>query len=260
MTGGTMKLGWKKDPHSDKDYKFDQLKNRLSAVSFSGEHIIPENFPIYDQLSLNSCVANATCGALEILMGLKQSNPAGLSRLFVYWNARVYTKETDRDEGTYIRNAFDSLRTLGVCLENAWKYDPGMVFAQPNLESYKEGDDNTIDSFYRIDSTGSQRLDDIETAIRANHPVVFGTGVSREFTQYTGGGKVWGPPSSSIGGHAMVVVGVRIASNGAREFLIRNSWGTSWGDDGHCWFNEDYLMSDQTNDLWVPTLVPALTV
>ena len=256
-----MKLGWKKDPHNPKDFKFEQLKPRLTVVSTSDEHIINERAPIFDQGRLSSCVANATCGALEILLGLSDSaEPPRLSRLFIYWNARVYTKETNLDEGTYIRDAFDSLRTLGVCLESTWKYNSGMVFAQPNLNSYREGDDNTITAFYRIGSSGSQRVDDIESAIRSDHPVVFGTNVSKEFQGYSGGNKVWDPPSSSIGGHAMVITGVRINSSGEREFLVRNSWGTNWGDNGRCWFSEKYIKWDETNDIWVPTLVPVLTI
>jgi C1A family cysteine protease len=126
--GEMMKLGWKKDPHNPKDFKFEQLKPRLTVVSTSDEHIINERAPIFDQGRLSSCVANATCGALEILLGLSDSaEPPRLSRLFIYWNARVYTKETNLDEGTYIRDAFDSLRTLGVCLESTWKYNSGIL-------------------------------------------------------------------------------------------------------------------------------------
>lgn len=255
-----MKFGWKKDPYNNKDFKFSQLKPRLASLSNSTEYIIPETTPVYDQLSLQSCVANATANALEILINLKDKKIISLSRLFVYWNARVYTKETDKDEGTYIRNAFDSLRKLGVCLESVCNYDSNRVFAQPTLDAYRQGDDNTLTSFYRINSSDKQRIEDIETAIRANHPVVFGTAVSKEFQNYNGNTKVWSPPDSYIGYHAMLVVGVRTSDSGRKEFLIKNSWGKYWGDNGKTWFDESYLSWGETDDLWVPTMMPDLTI
>lgn len=259
-----IKFGWKPDLQSDKDYNFSDVKDGLTRLSVStvDQFIINEKVPVYTQESLSSCVANATIGALEILL-TASGNWKALSRLFVYWNARMYSKETDKDAGTYIRDAFKSLSTLGVCLESAWSYDVSKVFAQPPLEAYKEGNDNIIDSFYRISTYGNERLNDIEIAIRANHPVVFGTGVSKAFTQdfsQFGSSTVWGIPSDTVGGHAMVIVGVRRNADGTRNFYVRNSWGDTWGRAGHAWFDESYITWDQTTDIWVPTLVPVLTV
>lgn len=255
--------GWIKDIPSDKDYSFNKLKPTLLGLSrnnIMSEYIIKNNVNVFDQLQMESCVANATVGALQILKSLENKSIT-LSRLFVYWNARLYTKDTDKNVGTYIRNAFDSLSTLGVCQETTWKYDMQNIFAQPPLNAYKEGDDNKIESYYRIDSLDTKRADDVESAIRANHPVVFGTGVSLEFERYKGGDKVWTKSDikSVAGGHAMCIIGVRY-NNGTREFYVRNSWDRFWGDNGHFWMSEDYLNWSETDDLWVPTLIADLVV
>ncbi len=89
-------------------------------------------------------------------------------------------------------------------------------------------------------------------AIRANHPVIFGTRVGSEFQKYVGEDKVFDIPADDIGGHAMIIVGIRINSNGQKEFLIRNSWG-NWGQQGHAWLSANYLMWSKTNDVFVPT-------
>lgn len=42
-----------------------------------------------------------------------------------------------------------------------------------------------------------------------------------------GGGQ--SPDAELTGGHAMTVVGYN-----AEGFIVRNSWGAGWNDDGHC--------------------------
>lgn len=247
-------LNYQYSPFSEVRTGLDKL-----SVSASNEYRIPEYTPVMDQLQLSSCVANATCGALEVIRGLEDPNNITLlSRLFIYYNARMYDHDTDKDEGTHIANAFDSLKRFGVCPESEWPYNPNFVFAQPSVKAYKTSNDNEISDFYRIDSYDEQRLLDIESAIRANHPVVFGTTVGQELETYTGGNKVFGPPQDIKGGHAMCIVGVRRNPN--LEFYIKNSWSDSWGDAGHAWFNAAYIMLPQTSDIWVPTRMGGLTV
>lgn len=226
----------------------------LASANTSSTYTIAEHTPISNQGALSSCVANATADAFEIVRGLDNPNAVEqLSRLFVYWNARLYSKQTNLDQGTFIMYAMQSLLDYGVCSENTWQYDVNKVFAQPNQLAYKEGDDNTfkLDSFYKIRTMGGYRIQDIETAVRANHPVVFGTGVDAAFEAYNGGSKAIDPPSSFLGGHAMVIVGVRYNPN--VEFLVRNSWSSSWGNGGHAWLSGSYMTWDQTDDLYVGT-------
>lgn len=252
-----MKFGFLPSSYDVTDRNFSAVKsNILKFASSNNEHIIPEYTPVSDQLNLGSCVANSTVDALEILMGLS-GKPVQLSRLFVYWNARLYNQATDKDEGTFIKNAFNSLAKDGVCPESVWEYNTSKVFAQPPMEAYRQGSDNTIHDFYRIYSTGSKRIEEIESAIRANHPVVFGTGVTNNFLNYgySNNDIVWQPPTDAVVGlHAMIVTGVR-EQNNRLQFYIRNSWGVNWGRNGHTWFDQDYFLHPTTSDIWVPTLM-----
>ena len=256
-----MKFGFLPSSYDISDRDFSSVKSNMLkfASTNSNEHIIPEYTPVSDQLSLGSCVANSTVDALEILMGLS-GKPVQLSRLFVYWNARLYDKATGRDEGTYIKNAFNSLAKDGVCPESVWEYNVNKVFAQPPMEAYRQGSDNTLHDFYRINSAGSKRIEEIESAVRANHPVVFGTGVTNSFLNYgySNTDKVWEAPTEAIAGlHAMIVTGVRQVDNSV-QFYIRNSWGTNWGRNGHTWFDQSYFLHPTTSDIWVPTMMPNL--
>lgn len=243
--------GWIKDEPDSRDIQF-KVSNKASNLP--SEVILTEFTPISNQLSLGSCVANATCDALEMLQGYQGKDVQQLSRLFVYFNSRNYHKSTKIDNGTCIRYAFSSLKKLGVCLESTWKYDISKVFSQPNLQAYKEGDDNTISDYYSITSTGSNRSRDICTAIHNNHPVVFGTMVDDDFLNNRK--YIYDIPSTPRGAHAMMIVGYRMSPS--LEFKIRNSWSRSWGDNGYTWMTENYINSSLSSDFWVPTLMPNL--
>jgi len=44
-------------------------------------------------------------------------------------------------------------------------------------------------------------------------------------------------------GHAMLIAGYRVTSNGA-YFLLHNSWSRQWGDEGYAWNNESTLLNN----------------
>ena len=252
--------------HEDRDWeacdrKFVQVRGTLQSVACvpeSGEHVIPAHTPISNQGERGTCAANAWMDALEILMGLE--NPAQvvqLSRIFAYWVGRVLTGDEDLDEGAYLRAVAHQLRKIGVVDEQYLAYQDTLeaVLTPPPLDLYTMASNNRIGSFYRIESAEERKLSDIELAIRANHPVVSAAPVSQEFLDYRGGGHVFGPPGKDDGLHAMIIIGVRRVG-GRRQFLRRNSWGPHWGDDGHAWCDQDFVLLD--SDVWVGTRLPGL--
>ena len=44
-----------------------------------------------------------------------------------------------------------------------------------------------------------------------------------------------------VANHAIVVVGSALSKTNEKYYLIRNSWGSAWGDGGHCWLSEGYI-------------------
>jgi C1A family cysteine protease len=50
----------------------------------------------------------------------------------------------------------------------------------------------------------------------------------------------WGEPTS---GHAVVISGYRDTPSG-KQFLIHNSWGTSWGENGYGWVSEKMVVKN----------------
>lgn len=249
--------GWLPDAPKAGDRSFDALRPRLTAKGSPSEHILPQSTPVSFQGTLRACSANVTADALEILMSVK-GEVTQLSRLFIYYNARTYHNAAALDGGTFLRMTFESIKRLGVCPEETWPYVESKVNLRPPLNAYREANDYKVSAFYRIDATGSARVDAIEAALLADHPVAFGTKLGAEFEQYAGANDAaFDPPSAPTGRHAMLLCGVR-RRGGKREFMVRNSWGASWGRSGYAWIREPYAMAEYTRDLWVPTLMPPL--
>lgn len=230
------------------------------SVATEDQHIIPEFTPISDQGRAGSCVANAWCDALEILMGvsLGEKKVVQLSRRFSYWTARYLHSATHKDNGTYLRAAAHQLRKIGVIPEAMMPYSDriGAIVgseASPLLEHYTQASNNRLSNFYRVSRARDKLLREAEIAIRTDHPVIIGVPVTRQF-QRTRSLETFEAPTTDITGlHAMIVTGV--STNGMRRrWFVRNSWGEGWGEDGHCWITDDYLALSQ--DTWVGTYIP----
>lgn len=219
------------------------------------DFIIPEYTPISDQGSIGSCASNAFCDNLEILKGLEDpSKVVQVSRLFSNYNAHAKEGTINQDNGVFIHDVLLCAQSIGICLESVWEYDISKEFVHPSIEAYQQAADNTIENFYQITSTGADRLNDMEAAIRASHPVIFGTQIAQELEDASDPNKVFDIPTTSIGGHALVCVGVKYDVNGNRSWKIRNSWSQKWNSGtGHCFFSDNYMAWDQTSDLFVPT-------
>ena len=56
-----------------------------------------------------------------------------------------------------------------------------------------------------------------------------------------------------MGGHAIAAVGY---DDDKEYFIVRNSWGTEWGDNGYCYIPYTYLLNKNlANDFWKLELI-----
>lgn len=213
------------------------------------------------QATTGACTGNAVADAIEILNSISGLPKVQLSRLFIYSVCRLLTDDDDngkadldRDKGTSIRRAFEVLADFGICREDlsieegGWPYDLSLLHRLPSLKAMRVASGHRVFGAYNL---AGNRTAQILKALSQSQPVVFSTLVASNFSGLGPDHDPVPPPRSatSTERHAMVVVGYR-AQDG---FLVKNSWGADWGNDGFCWMTPEYITWDESNSFWVPT-------
>ena len=217
--------------------------------------------PVENQGELSSCVANACAGAYEYLVKQHRGDDAyDVSRLFVYYNARAREGAEGEDEGSIIADAIEGLREKGACSEETWPYDEEMVNEQPSDEAFEEASQFLVEDVQLVPTT----LQAWKTALAEGYPIIFGISLYESFDKQKRKGLVPMPTTTessraSHGGHSMLCVGY---SDPDKLFIIRNSWGEDWGDNGYCYIPYDYLMNKKFNDgdSWIIRQVESVEV
>ena len=253
--------GFRPEPDNPDHWIFeDKLLPKLAmqttkelAVQTTGDvDLRPFTSPRHNQSHTSSCVAQATCKAFEIKRIMEKGHDAhiDLSRLAVYWFARnlMIPKEVGNDDGTYISHAFDAMRRWGVPPESDWPWHRTNICLSPSWSAMRKAYVSKIKAFYKIRSTGDERVQMVIEALRAGNPVVYGTYVNRTWGRYEKGQVLqpisWG---DSTGRHATVILGYKDGL-----FIGENSWGAGWGDDGFYLMDPKAIAASGSCDFWVP--------
>ena len=216
--------------------------------------------PVEDQSESNSCCANAAAGALEYLckrVAMENGDDVGdISRLFIYFigrkNDQVRFGDTSvkvKDEGITLSAAANSLTAQGACLEENWPFDLENINERPPPEAFEEAAGYKITEVKLV----PLELKAMKQCLAEGYPIVFGCKLTKAFfTAPKGIVKTpdpSDPQSAEHGLHAMLIVGY---SDSNKTFIVRNSWGPDWGDNGYCYMPYDYLANEEFNmgDMW----------
>jgi hypothetical protein len=194
----------------------------------------PYPMNILDQGNLGACVVNAFAGITQCLTGKTPS------RLYLYFNARVATGSSPKDDsGLDLTQALPIIKSYGLPYETLWNYSNISNFSVfPPLSVYKSSSITTKTLIY---TAISQTDIVIMNAIYANTPILFGFNVYQSFmTNAVAQTGVIPTPNPSIeqleGGHCVSIVGWTVYNN-IQCYIIRNSWGTNWGNTGAIAYN-----------------------
>lgn len=206
-------------------------------------------FPqVYDQGKIGSCTANALCSIYEY----DTYNFKG-SRLFLYYNERMLLNETDVDNGAYLSDGIFTLKTFGLCEEKDWPYIIENLFKKPTDDIYQKAKINFVIEAFSI----SNDIQTLKYWLQKNEPIAIGIAIYSNFMNFSVArtGNIGLPTANDrfIGGHAVVLCGY---DDITQKFIVRNSWGSYWGDKGYFYIPYDYITDDNLcNDLWIITKI-----
>lgn len=245
--------GWKRQLPDFRDFKFSAKPQILTALPPSVD-LRPGCPEVYDQGTLGSCTANAI-GSAHQFGQIKQKDPDAFipSRLFIYFNEREMEGTINEDAGAIIRDGIKSVAKQGVCPETMWPYEVNKFKQRPADSCYQNALNHQVLTYNAI----SQDLTQLKACLAEGFPFVFGFAVYESFesdeVKRTGIMPMPRAGESMLGGHAVKAVGYDDAK---RWFIVKNSWGESWGDKGYFYMPYDFIVNyNLAADFWTIRLV-----
>lgn len=246
-----MRLGWLPDPPDARDRDASPLLASLPTVIGSDD----VDWRAFDSPRVqiaNSCVGHAIAASAALCMAIAGTPIAFPSALYAYAGARLLAqpKRPLLDEGSIARLAMLWGRDRGLVAEERWPETQANVNAVPPLDSWQAGEGARVTDFARI-AEGRGAAESVRAALRRGFCPVFAMVVDTKY-EAIGRGVYDGPDGGIIGGHMQCVVGT---SSTLDALLVRNTWGTWFGDGGYAWISAA-CFDRVARDIWVVRSAP----
>jgi C1A family cysteine protease len=243
---------------------------------------------VYDQGEEGSCTANAGCAARTMLAG---DPTILLSRAFQYFMERYLEGDTDQDAGASMKDIGEALKEFGVCLDSDMPYVEGDYTNAPSDAAkqaalvYKISGASMVNGVDGIKTALVTRNEPVLCGMTA-YESMESTRVAE-----TGILPMPKDDEQILGGHAVAIVGYlpslpaetmkKLHPFLAREvsekvdkdtcfekvieeilnilgqhkdsgyFIVRNSWGADWGDNGYFYMPYEYVEKKFANEFWI---------
>jgi C1A family cysteine protease len=240
------KYGWIPDLPDQRDFSYTLYSGAVPTLRGAVD-LRANCTPVENQGQLGSCTACALVGSLEFVKLHSIKRIVNFSKLFLYYNERAITHSQASDSGASLRDGIKTLKKQGDCKEALWPYVLSKFRLKPTQVCYTDGLKYQIKSYYRLHD-----LNEMKHTLASGYPFVFGFAVYESFesvkTTTTGIVSIPGPDERVVGGHAVCAVGY---DDKKKWFVVRNSWGSRWGDHGYFYMPYTYLTNPSlATDFW----------
>lgn len=213
----------------------------IDLLSWSG--------PIFDQGPIGSCAPNALASIIQMQMKMSGVEIPTLSRMGLYADVRNLQQTFHYDSGTSVSAMMTVAQTKGIGYESTWPYNYSNLYVQPSSEYVQEAAQHRMGSFGEV-STETQwtiMANGVKMLLGEGKPVFLALMVDPWFMAQEGDleDQPGTGPDSSGSGHAVAIVG--FSENDTPTdvlddyYIVQNSWGTGWGDNGYGKLNASEL-------------------
>lgn len=261
-------LGWERDVPdfrdlTDESADVDKIISK-SAKLKSARKSLPVSIdlreycsPVDDQGDIGSCTAHAGVGLMEYFQHHAFGTYLEGSRLFLYKVTRNLLNWKG-DDGAYLRTTMKAMALFGICPERYWPYKAEAFNDEPTAFCYTFAQNFQAMKYYRLDPYGrspKEVLIAVKEKCAAQLPSMCGFSVYSSISMEKGNPDIPFPSSKDKleGGHAVMVAGYddkRKIGKCTGALLIRNSWGSEWGDNGYGWLPYEYVLKGLAVDFW----------
>jgi len=176
--------------------------------------------PVKDQGQCGGCWAFSTTGALEGRAQLAKGNLVSLSeQQFIDCD----TKSNGGCQGGFMDDAFKYAEGADICTEDSYPYTgvDGSCHATGCTVALAQGE---VTGYIDVEAN-----EDALAEAVSQGPVSVAVDATKNFQLYSGG--VMSFRCNGRLDHAILVVGYGV-DNGKKYWKVKNSWGTSWGEQG----------------------------
>jgi C1A family cysteine protease len=220
-----IKLNYKYDPEGQFKWLKKHVVDKNVKLPLTFSLATRYKVKIYDQGQLGSCVVNSFAGVINSLYNVSPS------RLYNYFTARVATGNSPVvDSGLGITQSFPYFNSFGYVPESNWEYDIENFTLMPPIDIFKQSS-----KFNFTYKAVQQDSESIKHALYTTGFVMFGTNCYSSFMarEVAETGIIPIPKRTEVleGGHCLNIVGWTMINN-ELYYIVRNSWGASWGNNG----------------------------
>ena len=234
-----------------KEQPLDNVYTPAQGITPANSVDLREFFsPAREQGDLGACTTFAAVAMYEAEINRrapKGNKAADLSEQFVYHFTNVVTGRGEGGSNFY--EQFAVMGRMGVCEEELFAYDPSNLGKEPSGQAVENALSHRVVKARQIPlaSTGS-KIDCIDrnhqlltSALSEGYPVGISLIIYGSFAErapFVGRPDDSDLESGEAGAHAMVIVGY---SESDRCYIVRNSWGEDFGDNGYCYISSSYV-------------------
>jgi C1A family cysteine protease len=256
--------GWRPDLADHRDYALAErsIGRLLRDLSTRKRHVeLPSAVdwrdycgPIEDQGELPTSTAHACVALVQQFERRASGRLLRLSRMFAHQSA-CRQQGVASDSPVSLRTMLKTMVRCGIPPEKYWPYDTSHASREPDAFAHSFHRGFRALRYVRLDardSTPDATLMRLKRALAAGFSFAFGFPVC---TAVEAAPEISFPAAadSVLCGQAVVAVGyddkLRVRSDKG-AILVRNSWGTDWGNGGYGWLPYTYVQQRLAADFW----------